>query len=84
MRLECELRNLPRFRIMDYLVSAGGIIIGNHAVAGDRWAAYIEGMESAQVGSIKIPRDRLVIEGDRSAVERVGNFMRKKTMRGGG
>jgi hypothetical protein len=94
MRIEYELRNLPRFRIKEYLEQAGGTVLdtvldghpnGTLRAAGDGWTASLEAMEPAQVGSFSIPRDRLVIEGDdKAAVERASAFMRQKTMRGGG
>lgn len=84
MRVEFELRNLPRLRVMEYLAEAGGALTGDHAVAGEGWTARLEKMAPAEVGRIRIPCDRLVMEGETDAVERVSAFMRKKTMRGGG
>jgi hypothetical protein len=84
LRVELELRNLSGFRIMDYLVEAGGEPTGDLAVSGEGWLARLEPMEPAVVGAMRIPRDRLVIVGDDSAVERISAFMRRQTMRGGG
>jgi hypothetical protein len=84
VRVELELRNLPGFRIMEYLAEAGGEPTGELAVSGDGWSAYLEPIEPAVVGAVQIPRDRLVISGHDSAVERISAFMRRKTMRGGG
>ena len=84
MRVELELRNLPGFLIMDYLVEAGGEPTGDLTVSGEGWSACLEPMEPAVVGAMRIPRDRLVIAGDDSAVERISAFMRRQTMRGGG
>ncbi len=84
MRVELELRNLPGSRILDYLVEAGGEPTGDLTVSGGGWSACLEPMEPAVVGAMRIPRDRLVIVGDDSAVERISAFMRRQTMRGGG
>jgi hypothetical protein len=84
VRVELELRNLPGFRIMEYLAEAGGEPTGELAVSGDGWSAYLEPIEPAVVGAVQIPSDRLVISGHDSAVERISAFMRRKTMRGGG
>jgi hypothetical protein len=81
MRVELTLRNQPRFRVMDYLVQAGGALTEAFEVAGDGWIAYLEALEPAEVGIVKVPRDRLVIEGDGPAVERVSAFMRHATRR---
>ncbi len=78
MRVEIELRALPRFRIMDYLVQVGGEVSEALEVQGKGWSATIEALEPDQVGIVSIPRDRLVIEGDERAVERVYSFMWRK------
>jgi hypothetical protein len=84
VRVELELRNMPGYRIMEYLVEAGGEPTGELAVSGAGWSAYLEAIEPALVGALRIPRDRLVISGHDSAVERISAFMRRKAMRGGG
>jgi len=85
MRVELELRNLPQNRIMEYLVEAGGALTGECSVKGDGWTAILEEMEPAQLVTIRVPRDRLMIDGESpDIVERIERFMRLKTMRGGG
>jgi hypothetical protein len=78
VRAEIELRGLLRFRVMDYLAQAGGEMTESLSVVGDGWMAYVVALESARVGVVDIPRDRLVIEGDVRAVERVYAFMYRK------
>jgi hypothetical protein len=76
MRVEIELRYLPRFRVMDYLAQVGGTVTEMLCVVGDGWEAAIEALEPDQVGIVQVPRDRLVIEGDDpAAVTRVHDFM---------
>jgi len=85
MRIEMELRNVPRFRVMEYLVEAGGKQTDEMGVKGENWAAWLEEMEPARVGTLSVRRDMLIIEGpDEATVSRVHAFMRQKTMRGGG
>jgi hypothetical protein len=84
MRVEYELRNLPRVRVIEYLEQAGGELVGPQCVVGEGWMAGLHKLEPAQVGGLCVPCDRLVIEGDAPAVERVSALMRQKTMRGGG
>jgi hypothetical protein len=84
LRVELELRNLPRVRVLEYLAEAKGQSVGDLAVRGNGWLAWLEPMEPAQVGSITVPRDLLVIEGSAAAVEPVHALMRSRTMRGGG
>ena len=84
MRVEMELRNMPRFRIIQYLEEAGGTSTADLVVSADGWSAWLEEMEPAYVGRIQVPRDLLVIEGEDDSVESIQAFMRAKTMRGGG
>jgi hypothetical protein len=86
VRAEIELRYLPRFRVMDYLVQAGGEATDILSVVGPGWSAYVEALEPDRVGIVDVPRDRLVIEGDPAAVQRVHAFMYHtvRRMRGGG
>ena len=79
-----ELRNWPRFRVINFLVEAGGQVEEALSVTGDRWTASLEALEPDQVGIVKVPRDRLVIQGEARAVERVHAFMRRRTARGKG
>lgn len=79
MRVEIELRYLPRFRVVDYLIQTGGTSTEMLVVVGDGWEAYLEALEPDQVGIVQVPRDRLVIEGDdAAAVIRVHDFMIRK------
>ncbi len=78
MRVEIELRYLPRFRIIDYLVQMGGSETEMLSVTGDGWTAFIEALEPDVVGIVQVPRDRLVIVGEENAVNRVASFMQRK------
>lgn len=77
------LRGLPRYRVINYLIQAGGEVTESLSVAGHRWSASLEALEPDEIGVARIPRDRLVIEGDDPAVERVHAFIRLKTRRQG-
>lgn len=85
MRYEMELRNVPRFRVMEYLREIGGTPTAELAVEGDGWSAELVELEPVRITVMEIRRDMLVIEGDNEeAVKKVRGFMRMKTMRGGG
>lgn len=84
-RVELELRNLRREYILNYLREAGSQPDGELRVQGAGWHAWLEEMEPAQLRTIQVPRDKLVIESDDEVtLDRVHAFMRQKTMRGGG
>lgn len=85
MRIEMELRNVPRNRVMEYLVEAGGTERDAMHADGDGWQAWLEEMEPAKVVTMLVRRDMLIIEGDEEeTVTSVQAYMRRKTMRGGG
>ncbi len=83
-RIEMEMRNLPLNRLQEYLVEAGAKQHGERSFIGAGWHAAIEPMEPAQIVTMTVRRDRVVIEGDEAEVNRVHAHMRLKTMRGGG
>lgn len=83
-RVEMEMRNLPLARLQEYLVEAGAVQIGERDFSAPMWAARIAPMEPAQIITMTVRRDMVIIEGDEGEVDRVYAFMRQKTMRGGG
>lgn len=85
MCVEMELRNLPRFRIMEYLQEIGGQLTGELAVQGEGWRARLEEMEPAMIVTLIVRRDMLILESDdQETLDQIHAFMRYKTMRGGG
>lgn len=81
MRITIELRLVPRFRVMDYLVQVGGTPVETFSVVGKGWTATIEALEPDRLGIVPIGRDCLVIEGEEAAVERVRAFMQRQVDR---
>jgi hypothetical protein len=83
-RIEMEMRNLPLFRLQEYLVEAGSKQTGERTFVAPNWTAEIQKMEPAQIITMIVRRDKVVIEGTEEEVDRVWQFMKGKTMRGGG
>lgn len=83
MRVTIKVRHVPRFRVMDCLVQAGGTLTDILEVTGDGWTASLEALEPDRLGMVAIPCDRLVIEGDPRQVERVSAFMQHHVTRRG-
>lgn len=81
MRVVIEVRHIPRYRVMDYLVQAGGTPTGLLEVSGEGWSASLEALEPDWLGIVRIDRDRLVIEGVPHQVERVSAFIRRYVTR---
>jgi len=83
-RIEMEMRNLPLFRLQEYLVEAGSEQTGERTFVAPNWTAEIQKMEPAKIITMTVRRDMVVIEGDDDEVQRVWQYMKGKTMRGGG
>lgn len=84
-RYDMELRNVPRFRVLEYLIEAGGTQTDDLSVQGEHWHARLHELAPVKLTVMSIRRDMLVIQGtDESVVDEVYRFMRRKTMRGGG
>lgn len=83
-RVEYELRNIPRHRMREYWIEAGGTLTDDLSAEGAGWKIRLEPMQPAVVGPLEIRRDKLIIEGEQGAVQKMADFMRSKTMRGGG
>jgi hypothetical protein len=81
LRVVIELRHVPRYRVMDYLIQAGGTPSGFLEVEGDGWSASLEALEPHYLGTVPIARDRLVLEGEPRHVERVSAFIRLRVGR---
>lgn len=80
-----ELRNVPLNRIQAYLEDAGGTLTGDRSAQGAGWQARLDEMPPVVIGTMRIRRDLLVLEGnDQAALKAAVDFMRRKTMRGGG
>lgn len=79
-----EMRNLPLSRLQEYLVEAGSQQTGERTFVAPTWTAEIQAMEPAQIITMTVRRDLVVIEGTDEEVQRVWQFMKSKTMRGGG
>ncbi|MGJ3239083.1 MAG: hypothetical protein ACFE0Q_10300 [Anaerolineae bacterium] len=84
MRYEMELRNVPRKRVMEYLIEAGGTEDSELAVTGEGWRGWLEELEPVQIITMTVRRDMLILDGDADVLDEVHAFMRRKTMRGGG
>lgn len=78
MRVSIEMRQLPRFRVMNDLEQVGGQLTEAWSATGKGWTASIEALEPDTCGHTELPRDLLVIEGEAPAVERVAAFMRHR------
>ena len=77
-----EVRNMRPGEIAPYLVDELGGTGDDETVSGDGWTVRFVRGEPAAVGRFRVPVLFIDIAGEREA--EVTQFLRQKTMRGGG
>jgi hypothetical protein len=75
---------IPFWLMTEYLIELGGQAVGEGRVIGDGWDAEFARIEDFKIGSIKIGRLSLKIEGDSAAMETLLPQLELKLLRGGG
>jgi len=77
-----EVRNMRPREIAPYLVDELGGVGDDDTVSGDGWTVRFLPGEPAAVGRFRVPVLFIEVAGEREA--EVAQFLRQKTMRGGG
>jgi len=75
---------IPLWLLREYLEELGGEADGETRVIGDGWTATLSKSEPFKLGSLRISRVRLELEGDPDAIARLKPRLEMKTIRGGG
>jgi hypothetical protein len=75
---------IPLWLLCEYLEELGGEADGENRVIGDGWTASLSKAEPVKIGSLRIGRVRLELEGDPDAIARLNPRLEMKTIRGGG
>lgn len=81
---ERVVRAVPLWLMRDYLVDAGGTVVGDGRVTGNGWAVSLEQVEDFHLGSLKIGQVRFYAEGDDAALAALMAVMEDKLVRAGG
>lgn len=79
--MEC---GIPLWLLREYLEELGGEAGGEYRVIGDGWTASLSKSEPVNIGSLRIDRVRLDLEGEPDAIAALKPRLEIKTMRGGG
>lgn len=74
---------IPLWLLREYLEELGGVAESETAVAGAGWRAELTKLPDRQVGSLRIGRVQLSLEGEAEALERLRPGLDRKTMRAG-
>jgi hypothetical protein len=79
-----ETRGIPLWLLREYLVEGGGRAIDDHRMVGDGWEVRLTQLEDFAVGSLRVGRVRVDIDGDDAGVARLLAFLEPKLIRAGG
>jgi len=83
MTTQTFVHAIPLWLLREYLEELGGVAESETAVAGDGWRAELTKLPDRQVGSLRIGRVQLSLEGEVDALERLRPGLDRKTMRAG-
>jgi molybdopterin synthase sulfur carrier subunit len=81
---EVTVTAVPLWLLRSYLEELGGWRSGERAVQGDGWLARLEQVEDHQVGSLRVGRVRIALEGSPAALAALQPALEKRLIRGGG
>jgi hypothetical protein len=84
VRIEEELRALPRWLAREYLVEAGGHVVTDSRVEGEGWQATLTPLPPHQVGNLAVGRLLLVLEGDAETITALWHTLEPRLVRAGG
>ena len=74
---------IPLWLLVEYLEDLGGKAISDYEVEGAGWSAAITKIEPNRVGSLRVGRVQLDLEGDPDAIADLKPRLELKTMRAG-
>jgi hypothetical protein len=74
---------IPLWLLVEYLEDLGGEAAGEGRVKGDGWTASIIKIEPNRVGSLRVGRVQLELQGDPDAIAALKPRLEMKTMRAG-
>jgi hypothetical protein len=81
---EFTVSGIPLWLMGEYLVELGGQQVADNTVNGEGWQAYMARVEDAQVGSLRVGRMCLQVQGDAQALQKLRPALEKKLVRAGG
>ncbi len=79
-----EMRGIPYFLLIEYLVELGGVLISDSVVKGEGWIVELIKMEPFQIGSLVVGQTRLILTLEEAFADDFITRFQKKTLRAGG
>jgi hypothetical protein len=84
MITEIYIHGIPLWLLREYLEELGGTADGDTVVTGDGWRAELTKLPDHQVGSLRVGRVELKLQGEADALAKLRPGLDRKTMRAGG
>lgn len=81
--IDQEIRGIPHFLILDYLVELGGEKVGEDTVKGIGWTARVTRMEPFRLFSLSVGQNRLELEIEEHLADAFLAKFAMKTLRAG-
>ena len=75
---------IPLWLMKKYLTDLGGVEAEENVLRGEGWQATVRKGEPARLGSLRVGRIEVEIEGEEEAIEALLEKLHWKTLRGGG
>jgi hypothetical protein len=81
---EFTVSGIPLWLMREYLVELGGRQVADDVVNGEGWQARLTKAEDFQLGSLRVGRVHLHVQGDDEALQTLRPALEKKLVRAGG
>ncbi len=82
--IDVTLTAVPIWLLRQYLVEIGGRARRGGRVVGNGWAARLTQIDDYVIGSLRVGRVRMVLDGDKERVDALRPLLEKRLVRGGG
>ena len=82
--IDMTLTAVPLWLLRQYLVEIGGRAKRGGRVMGDGWTARLTQVDDYVIGSLRVGRVRMILDGDKERVDALRPLLDKMLVRGGG
>lgn len=81
---EVFVHGIPLWLLREYLEELGGTAVSDTEVQGEGWHATLTKLPPREIGSLRVGRVELRLEGDEEALAELRPGLDRKTLRAGG
>jgi len=81
---EFTVSGIPLWLMCEYLIELGGQQVADDTIKGEGWQADVTKVEDARIGSLRVGRVHLRVQGDAKVLQQLRPRLEKKLVRAGG